>query len=76
MTVPSWTIGVCAVGKRDEKPMTAKRADLCPELGHPGCTYNTAMDLTWCLCGAEIYDGDQAVPHISCCGGPLSGDAS
>lgn len=40
-------------------------------MGHPGATYNAAMDMTWCLCGAAITDGDTAVPHVACCGGPL-----
>ena len=48
------------------------RPDLCPAFGHPGATYNTALDTTWCLCGAVVYQGDQAVPHVACCGGPLT----
>lgn len=44
----------------------------CGDLGHPGCTYNVRMDRTWCLCGQVITDGDTAVPHIACCGGPLT----
>lgn len=72
---PGWTIGVCAVGKVDDKPpLPAKRPDLCADLDHPGCTYNPIQGKTWCLCGDVIYDGDQAVQCLSCCGGPLSGD--
>lgn len=48
-----------------------KRPDMCASLGHPGCTYNTQLDTTWCLCGARTHPGNTAVPHVSCCGGPL-----
>ena len=52
---------------------TRTRPDLCPEFGHPGVTYNERMDLTWCLCGAEIYEGNAVeTPHLACCGGPLT----
>ena len=44
----------------------------CPDLGHPPVTYNEALDRTWCLCGAVIVDGNQAIPHLACCGGPLT----
>lgn len=70
---PPWTVGVCAVGKTDDKPpLPAKRPDLCAGYGHPGCTYNPLMDMTWCLCGAVIRDGDQNTLADQC-GGPLSG---
>ena len=58
-------------------PQPPKRPDLCPALDHPGVTYNPWLCKTWCLCGAVICDGNQiAVPHVACCGGPLSGEAS
>jgi len=68
----TWTGGLGIVGHGVSQPSPSRtRPDLCAEQGHPGCVYNTALDRTWCLCGQVQYDGDQAVPHISCCGGPL-----
>lgn len=53
------------------------RQRLCPTLDHPGVTYNPWLGKTWCLCGAVIRDGNHvAEPHVACCGGPLSGEAS
>lgn len=50
------------------------RPDLCAEHGHPPVTYNPWFDQTWCLCGSVIRDGNVvAVPHVACCGGPLTG---
>ena len=43
------------------RPAT-ERAALCPELGHPGATYNPHMDQTWCTCGARIYPGNRVSP--------------
>jgi len=63
--------GVVGLGDPGSPSPTRKRPDLCAEHGHPGATYNTALDLTWCLCGAEITGGDTTVPHVACCGGPL-----
>lgn len=69
-----WTGGFGVVGLGDPgKPATHRtRPDLCAGMGHPGATYNAAMNKTWCLCGASITDGDTAVPHIACCDGPLT----
>jgi hypothetical protein len=67
----SRSIGTGAVGFGGKPSPTRTRPDLCAGMGHPGATYNTRMDMTWCLCGAEIADGDTTVPHIACCGGPL-----
>lgn len=64
-------IGIGAVGLGGTPSPRRTRPDLCAGLGHPGCTYNARMDRTWCLCGAAITDGNTAVPHIACCGGPL-----
>lgn len=52
-------------------PGLAARHAKCAELGHPGCTHNEREARTWCLCGTVTYPGDQAIPHLSCCGGPL-----
>lgn len=30
----------------------------CGDHGHPGHTYNPWQDRTWCLCGAQIVDGN------------------
>lgn len=48
------------------------RPDLCASHGHPPVTYNPHRDATWCLCGAVVVDGNQAVHGIACCGGPLT----
>jgi hypothetical protein len=29
------------------------------------------LNRTWCLCGEVVMDGNTAVPHVACCGGPL-----
>lgn len=58
-------------------PRPPKRPDLCPTIDHPGVTYNPWLDKTWCLCGEVIRPGNQVTdPHVACCGGPLSGEAS
>lgn len=60
------------IGQRVMRPSKHRpRPDLCAGLGHPGATFNAREDLTWCLCGAVITEGDTSVPHVSCCGGPL-----
>lgn len=46
------------------------RAEKCAALGHPGATYNAALDRTWCLCGAATYDGDRDT-GVTRNGGPL-----
>lgn len=63
--------GNVGLGIGGDPSPTRTRPDLCEGRGHPGATYNAAMDMTWCLCGAVIADGDTAVPHIACCDGPL-----
>jgi hypothetical protein len=63
--------GVVGLGVRPNGPMKRKRVELCAEMGHPGCTYNVALERTWCLCGEVQTEGDTSVPHIACCGGPL-----
>lgn len=68
---PRGGFGVVGLGIGGSKSPTRTRPDLCEGLGHPGATYNAAMDMTWCLCGAEITFGNTAVPHVACCGGPL-----
>ena len=65
-------IGTGAPGLGGEPSPYRTTPERCPELGHPGATYNAAMDMTWCLCGAEITDGNTTVPHVACCGGPLT----
>ncbi len=68
--------GNVGLGVAGDPSPKRKRADLCAGQGHPGCTYNLALSMTWCLCGAEITDGDTTVPHVACCGGPLEECAS
>ncbi len=73
----SWAggFGVVGLGVPGAVSRHRTRPDLCEGLGHPGATYNVRMDMTWCLCGASIADGNTAVPHIACCGGPLTSAA-
>ncbi|HHX46039.1 MAG TPA: hypothetical protein GX718_01505 [Brevibacterium sp.] len=69
---PTWTgFGVVGLGDPGEPSRRRTRPDLCADHGHPGCTYNDRLDRTWCLCGEVVTEGDTAVPHVSCCGGPL-----
>lgn len=63
--------GNVGLGDPGDPSPTVTRPDLCAEQGHPGATYNVALDMTFCLCGAVITDGDTSVPHVACCGGPL-----
>jgi hypothetical protein len=67
----SRSVGTGAVGFGGDPSPVRKRPDLCAGQGHPGCTFNAALDKTWCLCGEVVTDGDTAVPHVACCGGPL-----
>lgn len=69
---PHWTAGVVGHGV-SAPPLYRKRPDLCADHGHPGVTYNPWHDKTWCLCGAEIYDGDQN-SRADWPGGPLHED--
>lgn len=63
--------GNVGLGVGGDPSPTRTRPEACEGMGHPGATYNADMDLTWCLCGAQITDGNTAVPHIACCDGPL-----
>lgn len=64
--------GNVGLGVGGSPSRTRTRPELCEGMGHPGATYNAAMDMTWCLCGAEITFGNTAVPHVACCDGPLT----
>lgn len=65
--------GVVGQGVGGNPSRTRTRPDLCPAYGHPGVTYHPQQDRTWCLCGEHIYDGNTVVvPHMACCGGPLT----
>lgn len=64
--------GVVGLGVRGKPSPQRSRADLCPVFGHPGTTYNVALNRTWCLCGAVQTHGDTTIPHIACCGGALT----
>ena len=59
-------------GRKPQRSAHRTTPERCAELGHPGVTYNSWHDVTACLCGARWQEGNQAVPHIACCGGPLS----
>lgn len=68
---PRGGFGVVGLGDPGSPSQKRKRPDLCAEHGHPGCTYNSWLHKTWCLCGEVVRDGDTAVQCVSCCGGPL-----
>ena len=74
MTNPTgvlYTAGIVGHGVSEPAPWRT-RPDLCPVFGHPGATYNTALNRTWCLCGAVQTPGDTAVPYIADRDGALS----
>ncbi|MFV8169854.1 hypothetical protein [Mycolicibacterium peregrinum] len=50
------------------------RSELCAAMDHPGVTYNSWENRTWCICGLVTYTGRPSTvdQHLACCGGPLS----
>ena len=54
-------------------PLTLDDRDrICADLGHPGCTYNSRLDRTWCACGQATYPGYCVDWELTRNGGPLA----